>query len=192
MLFPNHMGMFQPVNSGQDLGNGLIQYLRDFFPQFNTLIQRLREGLVLHERDMVLPRNLTYFVGQITGPLRDQFRRLHLFFPLVTQGYGKMRRVGDDNIRLRDLFHHPSARHFTLHLPDPRLNQRVSFTLFHFVLNFLLRHLQVFFVLPALEGIIKNSQDNQYPACSQQYLETDGKGKLQNFRNRKDDQPRRV
>ena len=72
-----------------------------------------------------------------------------------------MGRVHDDDVRLRDLGHHPAPR--DRHLPRPLAapDQRVPFELSPLVLDLLLRHLEAARVLELLIEVVREREDER-------------------------------
>ncbi|MOA09869.1 hypothetical protein D3C78_1297290 [compost metagenome] len=68
-----------------------------------------------------------------------------------------MRRVGDDDVSLRHIFHHATARGGALHLTDTSFNMRIAFHLFIFVAQILAGHTQFFDMAVDLEEHIKSN-----------------------------------
>ncbi len=80
---------------------------------------------------------------------------------LITQSHRHMGGVSDDHIRLRHLLHHAGLGHFSLGFLDFALDLRIAFGLFIFLLDLLLRHAHLPFVIPPLIVEIKACQSNE-------------------------------
>ena len=65
--------------------------------------------------------------------------------------------VPDNHVCLGNLLHHPAEGHLALDPTYPSLNLRIALCLLEFILHFLLGHLKVPLILPALVKEIKES-----------------------------------
>ena len=70
-----------------------------------------------------------------------------------------MRRVRDDDVRLRHFLHHAAHGHLALFLANLALDLRIAFRLLELILDFLLRHHQVLRRLPFLIAVIEQRDD---------------------------------
>jgi hypothetical protein len=70
-------------------------------------------------------------------------------------------RVGDHDVGLGDVLHHPPARRLDLEAPDLRLHFRASLALLVLLLDLLFAHLQVLVVLPALVGVVAQGDEQE-------------------------------
>ena len=83
--------MFEAVDVREDLGHGLVEFLRHGIADFDRRVERAREWLVFDDRDAVLPRDRLDLLRDEILPFCHDDRRRHAFF--VLERDGEMRRV---------------------------------------------------------------------------------------------------
>ena len=108
-----------------------------------------RQWRRFHHRNAVTGGQFPYLVGHQVHPLGHHLRCAHPV-PLVFQGNGEVRRVGDHHVGLGHLRHHPAARHLALLTADTRLQLGIAFHFLVFLPDLLLGHAQAPVVAPQL------------------------------------------
>ena len=84
-----------------------------------------------------------------------------------------MRRVRDDDVRLRHFLHHACHCHLPLLLPDLPLDLRIALGLLHLILDFLFRHLEILRRLPVLVAVVCDRHDHDHADDDERHLEDD-------------------
>ncbi len=88
--------------------------------------------------------NFTNFKGNMVGTLGNNRWCIH-GFPFITDGNRQVGRVGNNDIGLGNLRHHPAPCLLHLHGTDARFELRVALGLFMFFLDLLLGHFHLLF-----------------------------------------------
>jgi len=126
-------------------------------------VDRPRQGRTLDDGDAGLAGQVADAQGHEIGALGHQLRGAHLRL-LVFQRDGEMGGIGDDHIRLGDLFF--QALHRALHgdLAAAIFHHRVAVHAAHLVFHFLLGHAQRALDAKPLVEIIEDRQHQQQDA----------------------------
>ena len=82
-----------------------------------------------------------------------------------------MRRICNHHISVGHGFHHAAPGHFYLNAADSGLYFWITIGLSLFILNLLLGHFQVLFVLPMLINIIQHGQNQHGQADKKAYFQ---------------------
>ena len=136
-------------------------------------MQGLGQRFIFDNRHLVVSGRFFYSFRNVTGTFGDHRGRHHRC-RIKLQCHRQMDGVGNDDIGLRDRFHHPAGRHFQLNLSYPAFYLGITFALLAFVFNLLLGHLEVLLILPALIYIIEDRQNDECQAN----IKKDLKGQL--------------
>src|SRR3990172_6845412 len=166
--------VFEPVDVCQDLCDCLVEgrwYLRAYL---DALVQAPCQGLVLKHRHIVLSRYFPYLLSYEARALGNDYGRVGLG-PVVPDGDRKVRRVGEDDICLGDLLHHPLPCHVPLHGPYPGLDEGVSLGLLHLLFYLFLAHPEALLEVPPLEGVVYDRYGGDDPDRPDHYLEGDAR-----------------
>ncbi len=110
--------------------------------------------------------NLTNTRGEEILALGNDFRRAHGRF-VVLECDRIVRRVGDDDVRGRELFHHSTRSNLLLQHADARLDLRPAFRFLELVLDLLFGHAKFLGVLPELKRNVDRSDQYQTGADDQ-------------------------
>ena len=98
--------------------------------------QRARQRRSLENRHLVFGRDLADAGRDLVGALGHDDRRAHALL-VVAQRHREVRRVGDDDVRLRHFLHHAAAGQLLLHAADAALHFGRAVALLRFLADFL-------------------------------------------------------
>src|SRR5947207_889759 len=137
----------------QHPGHRGVQSGRDLVAQVAGLVQGARQRDVLHHRDPLAGRRLADLRGDRPSALRDHPRRSPR--RVVPQRDRHVRRVEQDDVGLRQVGHHPPARHFHLPPADRGLDERVALLALVLLLDLLLAHPDLLAHPTAGHGVVR-------------------------------------
>src|ERR1041385_2416014 len=134
-LHPRGRGLFFLVKRGVDARHGLEQRLADRLVDLDLREQAPRERPVFHDRQPQARGARAQLERELARALRDHARRTHPA-AVVGEGDGEVRRVGDEDVGLRQALHGLGAlRRLALQLADARPHVRIAFAALQLFLN---------------------------------------------------------